>query len=264
MPVLTDTDFQRLAQAAATDLVQNDVPLSDSVDKLASAYGMNDEQLRRLCESTNNATFNAVFEAKGKTASADRFVDFEIADASKILRARMGAEKTAATVLEVDAAVDPSEYLPLASTRHQDVPFSKTASELPFDERPTDKVRRDLAGRHKLAAAVEHLRIEKVAAEQQYGYALGGLVDQFRKYYNATTFEAFEKEAMAVHGVPADTVLDHLRADLGKPAVSRDGHAKLAAYMVVDTGTVLHGMFKTALDHWTRISHIEQVLNAKA
>ncbi len=265
MPALTDRDFTKFAQAAATDLVEGNIPLGSSVDKIASEYGMNDEQLRRLCEATNNAAFAAVFEAKGKTASEDRFVDFEIADANKILRTRMGAssEKTASVSLELD----PCEYLPLAMTRrvHNAEAFEKSASDMvpamPFDERPTDKQRRLTAGdRRKIAAAAEHLRIEKIAAEQEYGFALEALTREFRKVTKSACFDEFEKEAMAAYGVPGDAVLDHLRKDLRLPEVTRQGHAKLAAYTIVDTKTLEHGLFKTALDHWTRIRHIEQVL----
>ena len=66
MPILTDREYSKLAAAAAKDLVDSQIPLNDSIDKLASSYDMNDDQLARLCEASNNAAFNALFEARGK------------------------------------------------------------------------------------------------------------------------------------------------------------------------------------------------------
>jgi hypothetical protein len=95
MPSLNERDFSKLASAAAKDLVDHGIPLNDSVDKIASSHDMNDEQLRRLCEATNNAAFNAMFEHKGKTGSADRIVEFDVAKPGEILKRRVGSAKQA-------------------------------------------------------------------------------------------------------------------------------------------------------------------------
>ena len=95
MPSLNERDFSKLAAAAAKDLVDHGIPLNDSVDKIACSHDMNDEQLRRLCEATNNAAFNAMFEHKGKTGSADRIVEFDVAKPAEILKRRVGTAKQA-------------------------------------------------------------------------------------------------------------------------------------------------------------------------
>lgn len=83
MAYMTENDYLKLANAAAIDLVENKVPLNESVTKLAQQFDLNQDQIMRLCEATNNTAFNHIF--KNKTASDDRLVEFEIADPKSIL-----------------------------------------------------------------------------------------------------------------------------------------------------------------------------------
>jgi predicted NUDIX family NTP pyrophosphohydrolase len=84
MTYIKEDDYLKLANAAAIDLVDNKVPLNDSVAKLAQQFDLNQDQIARLCEATNNTTFNHIF--KNKTASDDRLVEFDVADPKIILR----------------------------------------------------------------------------------------------------------------------------------------------------------------------------------
>ncbi len=93
---LSESVYNKLAMQAAKALVEKDVPLNETLDKLAAEHDMNVEQLKRLCEATNNVTFNEAFAARGKQGSDDRLVEFKVANAGEILSARVGAEKTAA------------------------------------------------------------------------------------------------------------------------------------------------------------------------
>lgn len=83
MAYIKEEDYHKLANAAAIDLVDNKVPLNESVTKLAKQFDLNQDQICRLCEAANNTTFNHLF--KNKTASDDRIVDFDIADPKAIL-----------------------------------------------------------------------------------------------------------------------------------------------------------------------------------
>src|SRR3990172_3164186 len=85
MRPLKEMQYTKLAEAVATDFVSGDVPLNDSVEKLAIEFDMNQEQIKRLCEATNNTTFNKLFNAKDKTAE-DRIIEFDIADSQKVLK----------------------------------------------------------------------------------------------------------------------------------------------------------------------------------
>ena len=84
MAYVKEDDYSKLATAIATDFVDQGISLNDSVSKLATDYSMNQEQVRRLCEATNNTTFNTVFKKRAETED-DRLVDFEVADANVVL-----------------------------------------------------------------------------------------------------------------------------------------------------------------------------------
>jgi ADP-ribose pyrophosphatase YjhB (NUDIX family) len=84
MAYFKEEDYLKLANAAAIDLVDNRVPLNDSITKLAQQFDLSQDQIMRLCEATNNTTFNHIF--KTKTASDDRLVEFDIADPKAVLR----------------------------------------------------------------------------------------------------------------------------------------------------------------------------------
>jgi ADP-ribose pyrophosphatase YjhB (NUDIX family) len=136
MGYIKEEDYQKLANAAAIDLVDNSVPLNDSISKLASQFEMNQDQLYRLCEASNNVAFNHIF--KKNAAASDRIVDFEIADPKKILGDQI---KTASVPDFTDNFVPARELRELPNlmdyTRHPDVDsFAvKTASDSSEDVR---------------------------------------------------------------------------------------------------------------------------------
>lgn len=243
MPILTEREFAKLAAAAAKDLVDHQVPLNDSIDKLASSHEMNDEQIARLCEATNNAAFNALFEAKGKQGSDDRLVEFDVASPKVILGRRIAAEKTAsvrtAAAPAFDAAYE-SRSLRIAE------PFAeKTASEeLPHT--PELTARQKEANARALEKALDHLAIEKIAQADAVQIAVANVAHNFRSVYARDAFAAFEKEAMALHGAAADPLLDQVRTILRLPAVTRE-HAKVAHMVVASDRTEAHTALKAAL-----------------
>lgn len=245
MPILSDREYVKLANAAAKDLVDHEIDLNDSLDKLASQYNMNDEQLARLCEATNNAAFNAVFESKGKQGSEDRLVDFKVASAKEILSRRVAAEKTAAARAPHTPAFDPAwESRPLRAASAVDYQ-EKTAME----HAPTESQLRRYAVQNEQAhaKALDNLRIEKIAQEQIAQDAFETAVSIFRPMYAREKFARFEKEAMCLHGTAATPLLDGMRARLSMPEVTRQYH-KVAQMIVLDPKTPAHTAFKKALN----------------
>lgn len=260
MPVLTDKDFAKFAAAAASDLVDHQVSLNDSCEKIASAHDMNREQLQRLCEATNNAAFTAVFEAKGKEASADRLVDFPVADADEILSKRTGSAKTASAYVRpyFDSL---EEIRPLADYRKPALPaesFSKVASaeEITVTHRISTKLAE--ADARTLGKALSTLQYEKIACGQKTAECIEALTGAFRKIYAPVPFAVFEKEAMSTHGAAADGLLDTLRRELRMPEVARD-HTKVArAQLKFDT--VEHRFFAEAVAAEKRSHDIQLTL----
>ncbi len=136
MAYVKEEDYQKLANAAAIDLVDNNVPLNDSISKLASQFELNQDQLNRLCEATNNVAFTHIF--KKKASESERLVDFEIADPKKILGDQI---KTASAELDVKEVITMDELRELPNmmdyVRHPDVDHFniKTAGDTSDDVR---------------------------------------------------------------------------------------------------------------------------------
>lgn len=255
MPNVSERDYSKLASAAAKDLVEHQIDLNESVDKLASNYSMNDEQLTRLCEATNNAAFNALFEAKGKVGSADRLVEFKVASAKEILQKRVKSEKTASPKdMVFDEMWERRELRGRVEPAYEE---TKTASEYV----PTKSQRKRLAvqdGR-TLDKTLEHLRIEKIAAAIDLDEATAEASRCFRGLYTAPEFPRFEKEAMTIFGVDADAILDNMRTALRLPAVQRN-YAKTASCIVLNDKTAAHKAFARAVAAQTRLANIQTTL----
>jgi hypothetical protein len=255
MPNVSERDYTKLASAAAKDLVDHQIDLNESVDKLASNYSMNDEQLTRLCEATNNAAFNAMFEAKGKMGSDDRLVEFKVASAKEILQKRVGTHKTAG-VKEIifDETWERRELRGPVEPAYEQ---TKTASEA----LPTNSQLRRYAVQdaNTLDKALEHLRIEKIGSELEIEDAMAAATRCFRGLYTAPEFPTFEKEAMTIHGSSADALLDNMRAELRLPAVRRD-YTKTASKIVLNDKTAAHKAFARAVTAQKRLADIQTTL----
>jgi len=68
-----------LAKEASADYINNNVPLNDSIAKLAENNALNREQINRVTESANTSTYLSLFKA-----SNDKYVEFPVADSEKI------------------------------------------------------------------------------------------------------------------------------------------------------------------------------------
>lgn len=260
MATLTERDYAKLAAAAADDLVMRKIALNDSIEKLASDYGMNEDQLARLCEATNNAAFNAVFADKGKAGSADRLVDFDVASPKAILQRKLAQARSA---MNKAASAEPGfdsiwESRPLAAPALEGEKTAASNEYVPDAARLERIAARDA---RSVTKALEHLRIEKIAAAQQRDEAVERLYFHFRPVERRAQFATFEKDAMALHGAAADSLLDELRWKLGMPAVSRN-HSKLANYVVVSDSASEYKFFARAVKAASDIVDIGRVLDA--
>lgn len=190
--------YKKFADAIANDFVTQGIPLNTSVKKLASAMDLSTEQIKRLCEASNNATFNQLFHSKDKTA-ADRIIEFDVAKPEDILgtlieAAEPLAEKQA-SLYEYRPLGFEEEFLKVAET------IEDAVEELPFTEKDHRTLRK----------AISHLTSEKLAWEMEYHDKLAALNTEFKKVYGGLTFDNFEKTAYAVHGDHAVPELSALR-----------------------------------------------------
>jgi hypothetical protein len=213
MAYVTENDYKKMAEAIADDLVNNGISLNDSVSKLASSMDMNHEQIRRLCETTNNVTFNKMFQSKDKTAS-DRMIEFDVADADKVLGSLI--KRASWITVESQDVVSLSEYRSLREDVAP-IPLEKTAST--FELRPEARANKEVDQR-TLRKTLDHLRHEKIATELLHTDAVSELRSQFRRLYRDMSFETFEKNAVALYGEKAAPVLNTLRSHMRLPEVT--------------------------------------------
>lgn len=244
MAHVTENDYRKLADAIAEDLVQQQIPLNSSITKLAKSMDLNHEQVRRLCEATNNTTFNKLFQAKGKTAS-DRMIEFDIADPKKVL-----GEVIEEASCKTASVSELYELRPLNdemhSVRHAEPDYGdleKTAFELRPEAKASDEV-----DRRTMVKVLDNMRHQKLAADMEYLDKLGELRDRFRRLYDVQPFTEFEKEAVARYGEPAAEHLNGVRRLMGAPLVIHDIPAiqKTAGY--VDDTTLEMQLLKQVID----------------
>lgn len=245
MAHVTNNDFSKLAEAVATDLAKNNIPLNESITKLAQKMDLSQEQIRRLCEASNNATFNHMFKQAG-TDSSDRMVEFPVADSDEVLGSIIKAEEDSPEVAKTAAY----EMRPLRDEMHdvrkpEETSFSKVAFELRPEGAPSEEI-----DRRTLVKVHDHIKHEKLAADMAYLDSLQSLRARFRKLYDVTPFEQFEKEAVAVHGVSAVPHLNMLRSNMNKPEVDYNIAVitKTAGYVDDDTleMRILDSLIKSA------------------
>ena len=259
MAYVTDKDYKKLAEAVADDLVRTGVSLNESIAKLASSMELNDEQIRRLCESANNATFNTLFKerASDKTAS-DRLIEFDVADYKKVLGNQIKEAETSAVTEKTASvyelrALDDEMFYRRSGTSTADTTTTKVAFEL----RPEATERPEVTAR-TARKVLEHLTHEKIAAEMEYNDTLHALRDRFRKVSGVLPFSKFEKEAAVAFGPSAEIHLNTVRTLMRLPEVTYDiGTLSKHAGFVDDTTVemqLLASLIKTA----ARASNIQK------
>lgn len=250
MAHITEKDYTKLADAIADDLITQNIPLNTSVQKLARDMGMSHEQIRRLCESTNNSTFNRMFQSKDKTAS-DRIIEFDVADADAVLG---GSIKEASYTAERDNLVYLSEYRSLSDDGEDEDDDStvKTAADEADYEPP---VRHEVDVR-TVKKTLDHLRHEKLAAAMAYDDTVINLRNRFKRLYQDVSFESFEKNAAAIHGDASLRPLTDLRKQLRLPEMEYDYTqlAKTAGY--VDDSLFEFKLFADAVSQRERLDKI--------
>lgn len=247
MPVLTERDYTKLANAAAQDLVQQQIPLNTSLAKLARAQELNYDQLTRLCETTNNTVFNTLFNKMGADKSADRLVEFEVAKPAEVW------EQCSETIKKAHA---PTSTLDLAWESRSLVPTTyvdKTAAAAaPLEDLPVKA-----PSRLALEKAAETLRMRKIAATVRSESSLHALIVEFRKEGRAADYDLFEKEAMTLHGPDSVPLLDYMRSALRLPERTA---TKSANFIVLSTDTPTHAAFTRVVTAAREALEIEDTL----
>ena len=103
--------LRQLGNRAASLYIQESRPLNESISDMAKESGLNLEQVRRVSEYANNATFSHMFKA-----GYDKNITFPMADASAVMQDKDASKiKTASprAVLPKNAYIPGQEYVSL-------------------------------------------------------------------------------------------------------------------------------------------------------
>lgn len=103
---LSPESLELMGKKAATAYLTDEVPLNDSIAKLAGDHSdITPEQIKRVAEFANTAVYLAMHD-QSKTAGADSsYPQFELADAGRILQDLSdGARPTVVTKTDIDYA----------------------------------------------------------------------------------------------------------------------------------------------------------------
>lgn len=77
------SDYERMSDGVVSDFMSKSASLNDGILKLAQDLDLNPEQVKRLVEMSNTKAFLKIFNKKNE---GTRDVDFDVADAKKILK----------------------------------------------------------------------------------------------------------------------------------------------------------------------------------
>lgn len=220
-----------LARAWHAGRDQRGASLGELVEKTARDEGLNPEQIRRLARITNGHAFNAIFKAAGAEKAAERYPDFEVADADVVigrlrLEAAPPAEKAAAEYPALD-----DQFAPLRAGPDPFAGSEKRAAALGHLEgiqaalasTPTPYAR-FVAAKHAADEAAV-VRTRHLRAWQDGMAALRAKIAEV-----GFDQDAFEVAAASIHGAHVVPELNTLREGTGRSPLPRDPevYAKLA------------------------------------
>lgn len=236
MNSLNDKDYQSLAQAIVCDYMDQNVPLRDSLVKVAGEQGFNVHETRRLLETTNVHAHLSLF----KQAEDKKYVEFDVIDPNDVCGELFGRVNTScddgphekvASLSEADLFLD----LPDEHYNAMEEQIEKTAASLVPDveeEAPRGPYDGD-RGYHayslvnKVANELENKVLE---LHQDYTEALEKLSSEFKSVY-AADFTDFEKDAYALHGDDAKHVIHSVCGLLRREPTN----VKVANHYVIET-----------------------------
>jgi len=96
--------YIKIANSAISQFESSDTPLASTTVKEARSEGFNEKQVRRLVERVNTMAHLHSMDKMSSASKPDRFVDFDIVDPTKVLKALGRGSKTTKTANSKQAA----------------------------------------------------------------------------------------------------------------------------------------------------------------
>lgn len=273
MPAFQEQDFDRLA-ATVVDGFMRGEKLADAATTAAMDHELSPDQIERLVETANTAAFLRLMEQQRASAvgsGPDMTREFDPIDARQIIESIMGRIQVPGHEVAPHPEPDgdegplPDETLvhegdPTATEPKKDPPIDDDNNG-PFPKGPKQKAKEDAGGRpakkpparapakdEAKEAMFRQLRLEKLAgiledqlqqAELCFGEAAERLDHVFQLAHGAPGIDAFEKDALALHGDEiGGAILNEVLRQRGRPLLSisdvQHKHAALRDRHVVE------------------------------
>lgn len=233
---MNDKEFQKLAKAIVCDYIESEIPLKNSVVKVAEQHDMNVHETRRLLETTNVRAHLSLF----KEASDDKYVEFEVVDPDEVcgeLFGRVSTPEESDCSEKVAAYVEVDHHLELPDEHFNGVQeeIEKVASEqVPIVEEPEKKPYDGEAGYQAISL------VNKVASElksrihqkyMDYEDTLEKIASNYSSIYtDKSDLREFEKDAQALYGEDATHVVHSVFDRLNE----QPDNVKIANHYVIE------------------------------
>jgi hypothetical protein len=166
--MISTYELELFAKQAATDYLKDGKSLNESITKIASDNGLNDQQINRVVEAANTETYLNLHNK-----STDKYVSFPTADPA-VIENNLSVAKVAEAVV-----VDDSDYIdaPAYEAPVYTAPLTKVAEEV-ISERSNDQEVRDYYRFKAAEAHLENLLVDSQLLFSSEAEKLGLMIKQ--------------------------------------------------------------------------------------
>ena len=106
MKKFSQLDFEMWGRQVVTTHLEDNIPMNDSIVKIAEENQLNNEQVKRIVEEANNQAYLQKF-----ASNEDKYIEFPVADARVIAKTRNTPITKKASVSTEDYALSPKEHM---------------------------------------------------------------------------------------------------------------------------------------------------------
>ncbi len=228
MRVLQRKDYEDLAKEAVARMVNEAVPLSDTLVKISEDMGLNPDQIKALVQVANTLAHLDLFDKK---QDGDKLVDFTPAEPDDVVKQVVTSDDE--SPCEAPGGLNDLEGELPDMTSQEETPEAPLADVGELAQPDVSPGKRQIMI-IKIRKLAEEMDQRKITAALGYEEELDKLASEFARLYGPD-YEAFEKDAIDVHGGDAVSILSDLRMRLRLPEIKLAIFEKRAR--LVDTAT---------------------------
>jgi len=206
-----------MAKRASVRYMDEDVSLTDSITEMAKEASLTDEQVKRVVEYANNATFAALFKN-----NYNKNITFPMADTNAVLG---GVRETKEKVSEARVSTNYRKYIPGEEFVDLDEAF-KTSDDFQKVAH-VDNTAANTRDFLDLSQELEGLSHEKTVLSAALIDGLGSLKDMCKEA-SADGYAASTVGAVILTGAPSPGLVDVIREYVGDDLVDFSTKNKLA------------------------------------